>query len=354
MAGPARRRPRLATGAASVAVLALVLGGVASATIPRAGATSSASTSMAEHAAVVAVTTPGGNGEIAFTLELDDSQQLQVLDPATGVLRELTHRDGTDALAADWSPSGRQIVFEADNKNGAKIQVVRADGTHRHTIRPGLSGFLGQPAFVPHSRLVVFERSDPRSSDDSLWIMRRDGSHPRRLTTNPFARQGADADPNVSPDGRTVSFVRISVFDDQQALYSVRLDGTHLRRLLPFAADVAVKHDWSPDGRNLVVSINANEGSRPHASANVAIIRPDGSHLRRLTHFKGREINALVGGFSPDGRWIVYRVETGDNKGTLQGGRYALMKISPRGGEPVLVAAVDGRPRSSDWGATAH
>ena len=203
---------------------------------------------------------------------------------------------------------------------------------------------------MPHSNLIVFEAYDPRTGDDSLWLMRRDGSHARRLTTNPFPGQGGDTDPNVSPDGRTVSFVRISVFDDQQALYSVRLDGSHLRRLLPYAADVAVKHDWSPDGKHIVVSLNANEGSRPNASANVAILRPDGSHLRRLTHFRGREINALVGGFSPDGQWIVYRVETGASEPTLPGGRYALMKVSPHGGEPVLVAAIDGRPRNIDWG----
>ena len=228
--------------------------------------------------------------------------------------------------------------------------MVRSDGTHRRTLHPGLTGFIGQPAFVPHSNLIVFEAYDPATGDDSLWLMRRDGSHARRLTTNPFPGQGGDTDPNVSPDGRTVSFVRISVFDDQQALYSVRLDGSHLRQLLPYAADVAVKHDWAPDGKHIVVSLNANEGSRPHASANVAILRPDGSHLRRLTHFKGREINALVGGYSPDGQWIVYRVETGDGEPTLPGERYALMKVSPQGGEPVLLAAIDGRPRNIDWG----
>ena len=228
--------------------------------------------------------------------------------------------------------------------------MVRFDGTHRRTLRPGLSRFVGNPAFVPHSNLIVFERYDPRTDDDSLWLMRRDGSHPRRLTTNPFPGQGGDTDPNVSPDGQTVSFVRISALDDQQALYSVRLDGSHLKRLIPYAADVAVKHDWSPDGKHIVVSLNANAGSRPHASANVAILRPDGSHLRRLTHFNGRKINALVGGYSPNGRWIVYRVETGDGEPTLSGGRYALMKVSPQGGEQVLVAAIEGRPRNIDWG----
>jgi Tol biopolymer transport system component len=295
-------------------------------------------------------TTPGDNGPIVFTLELPHTEHLFALDPATGALRELVRPPGVHTLHADWSPSGRQIVFEADRKDRALIQVMRSDGTHRRTLHPGLTGFLSQPAFVPHSDLIVFERFDPATGDDSLWLMRRDGSHVRRLTTSPFPGQGGDTDPNVSPDGRTISFVRMSVPDDQQALFSVRLDGSHLRRLIPYAADVAVKHDWSPDGKHIVVSLNANEGSRPHASVNVAILRPDGSHLRRLTHYKGRELNANVGGFSPDGKWIVYRVETGAAEPTLPGGRYALMKISPRGGEPVLVAAIEGRPRNIDWG----
>jgi Tol biopolymer transport system component len=302
-------------------------------------------------AAPASSTTPGDNGPIVFTQELPHSQQLGVLDPATGSIRALTRREGTDSLNADWSRSGKRVVFEADTKDRAMIQLVRADGTHRRTLRPGLTGYLGQPAFVPHSKLIVFERYAP-NGDDSLWLMRADGSHARRLTTNPFPDQGGDTDPNVSPDGHTVSFVRISEFDDQQALFSVRLDGSHLRRLLPYAADVAIKHDWSPDGKHIVVSVNANEGSRPHASANVAILRPDGSHLRRLTHFRGRELNALVGGFSPDGRWIVYRVETGDGEPTLPGGQYALMKVSPRGGQPELIAAMDSRPRNIDWGPT--
>ena len=41
------------------------------------------------------------------------------------------------------------------------IQIARSDGTHRRTLRPGIGGFLSQPAFVPHSNLIVFERFRP-------------------------------------------------------------------------------------------------------------------------------------------------------------------------------------------------
>ena len=98
-----------------------------------------------------ASSTPGDNGPIAFTLELPHSEQLHALDPETGALRPLVRAAGVHALHADWSPSGRQIVFEADRKDRGLIQIVRSDGTHRHTLHPGLTGFLGQAAFVPHS-----------------------------------------------------------------------------------------------------------------------------------------------------------------------------------------------------------
>jgi Tol biopolymer transport system component len=55
-----------------------------------------------------------------------------------------------------------------------------------------------------------------------------------------------------------------------------------------------------------VFTDNANDLLRP---ANIATIRPDGTGLRFLTHYRSPDRRAYVGSCSPDGRWIVFRLE---------------------------------------------
>ena len=52
-------------------------------------------------------------------------------------------------------------------------------------------------------------------------------------------------------------------------------------------------------------------------------MRPDGSHLRQLTHYRGGTVHAFTGSFSPDGRSITF-------------------KASPTGGYEVYVMRANG------------
>ena len=106
--------------------------------------------------------------------------------------------------------------------------------------------------------------------------------------------------------------MRIKREDKQQALFAVHRDGTGLRQLTPYSWEVAIKHDWSPDGKLIVLTTNA-DGVRPSESANLVTIRPDGSSMTDLTGFTGRTENAFAGSFSPDGKQIVFRIEAGDS-----------------------------------------
>jgi Tol biopolymer transport system component len=151
-------------------------------------------------------------------------------------------------------------------------------------------------------------------------------------------------DPNVSPDGNWITFIRAKEEGVLQAVFAVHPDGSGLRRLTPFKWEVAIKHDWSPDGKRIVLTTNA-DFARPRKSANLVTIRPDGSGLKRLTRFTGGEHgkNAFAGSFSPDGKRIVFRFEKRD--------KAALATIGRNGRHLRLLAKLSkNKPRYIDWG----
>lgn len=292
-------------------------------------------------------TTDGRNGRITYSAQLDTGVQLFTIRADGSHVRQLTNRPG-EHVNPDWSPNGRQLVYEFSDRVHAGIELIDRDGRHRRNLTP--RGFQGQPAFTPDGRHIVFERVTPDFTDDSIWVMRVDGTHLRRITDNPFSETGYDTDPNVSPNGKRISFVRVREPDVEQALFSVRWDGSHLRQLTSYSANVAVKHDWSPDGSHLVLTVNADFADAKKSS-NVALVRPDGSGFRRLTHYKGRTVNAFVGSYSPNGRWIVYRLENRQGRGTLPDGSFGLYKIHPDGSDRQLIASLINKPRYIAWGS---
>jgi Tol biopolymer transport system component len=295
-------------------------------------------------------TFPARNGRIVFAADITGSSQLYVVRPDGHGLRQITHLDG-DAVHPDWGPGGRRIVFEWDlpNDGGTALAMVNADGSHLHQLAHRRSDvFDGQPSFTPDGRHIVFERYNPAAhggkGDDAIFERTISGDKVWRLT-EPYPN--GQTDPNVSPDGRRVSVVQFrNGVDFQQALVTSDLRGGHVHRLTPYSFDVGVKQDWSPSGRRLTFTRTANPGpDTGETDANLATIGADGRGLRMLTNFRHGVMNAFAGSYSPDGRWIVYRLE---NQITQ---RFALWKIHPNGSgaRPILLMG-ELRPRFVDWG----
>ena len=118
-------------------------------------------------------------------------------------------------------------------------------------------------------------------------------------------------------------------------------DGSGLRRLTPYSWDVGVKHDWAPDGKLIVLTTNA-DFIDPNEPANLVTIRPDGTGKKVLTHFTSRSTGAFAGSFSPDGKQIAFRLETG--------GRRSLAFISRNGGKIQPAPISRSAPSFIDWG----
>ena len=291
-------------------------------------------------APAASATYPARNGLIAFQADTGSGYQIYTVKPNGHDLRQITHLDG-DALHADWSPDGRRIAFaiqtEADCSN---LAIVNANGSHLTIVAHGPDLCEDEPSFTPDGSRFVFEQYDIATDTDALWSMKIDGSDRHRIIAPPY---GA-TDPNVSPDGRTISFVGFNGLELGQALFTVHMDGTGLTRLTPFETDVAIKQDWAPDGRHLVYTDNADTFDQP---ANVVTVRPDGTGSHDVTHYQSPDLRAYVGSYSPDGQWIIFRVE--------DHGSYALYRARPDGSDRhAILPFSDFRPRGIDWGAAAQ
>ena len=278
---------------------------------------------------------PAENGLIAFSAETDDGIQLFTVRRNGHHLRQITHGPG-EASTPDWSPNGRWLAYSLDE---CTIALIRADGTHRHVIPSQTpDGCETDPAFTPDGDQLVFSRYDAIADEETVWIMNRDGTGRRLLGTGPAGAATAE----VSPDGQTVTFLSFTP-DDLSALFAVSIGGGDAWQVTPTLWGITFKHDWAPDGSRLVMSDNAGNPDRP---ANVLTIRPDGTGLRYLTHLRRPDRRAFAGGYSPNGKWITYRLEHGDQS--------ALMIVRPNGhSEHTVLPFTSLVPRFIDWGPAA-
>lgn len=281
-----------------------------------------------------------GRGRIVFGAETPDGTQLWTIWPNGTHLRQVTHVEG-DAVSPDWSPDGGSIAFEWDTPDNAKVAVMNADGSGLRTL-PLTGCAAGQPVFAADQERIIYERYDCQV-DDSLFSQLTGGGDEQRLTD---AFPDGHTDPNVSPDGTHLSYIR---FDNgvefQQALTVADADGSNARDLLPPSWDIAIKHAWSPDNEHLVFTRDANpDPVTGILNANLGIASLGGD-ITMLTHFSGGRFSAFAGSFSPDGRWIVYRLQDND------AGTSSLHVMRTDGSHDHEIFSQDGvRARFIDWG----
>jgi len=278
----------------------------------------------------VAATNPDRNGLIAFQAAVGDGQQVFTIRSNGKQLRQITHVDGV-AGAADWSPDGQRLAITVDE---CTITLIDADGGNPQAIAPDPDTCMGDAAFTADGQRLVYDRFDFVLEVESIWSMKLDGSDRQFIT------DAGGPDPNVSPDGQKISFKG----PPDGALFVANIDGSDVQQISP-SISVTYKHDWAPDGQHIVISDNSEPA--PDQSVNVVTVRPDGSDWTYLTHYPaGYRANA--GSYSPDGQWILFRLE---GPGLVP----TMYRIRPDGTDlhPLFVGSTL-IPRSIDWGPAAH
>src|SRR5262249_37725182 len=134
-----------------------------------------------------------------------------------------------------------------------------------------------------------------------IYVMDADGRSLRRLTR--MKRIGPADYPAWSPDRTEIAFSLLWVDD----IALIKPDGSHLRRLTPKGFTPVGRPAWSPDGGKVAVS-GFRRPDRSSRSLGIYTINSDGSHLHLLFRCRWM-LDDLA--WSPDGGQIAFTGEGG-------------------------------------------
>jgi TolB protein len=295
----------------------------------------------------------GRNGRIAFRRYLNNRQTRGALftirRDGTG-LRQLTNpRRGIITDEPDWSPNGRWIVYQRENRDGfSRLFKIRADSSSRTYLSTGCGRICGDgyASWFPGGKRLALQRGACGTGNTimAIYVMRSDGSHARRVTqknaTCATRHRYEDSAPGVAPGGKRLAFERFDHERGKLAIFTIRLDGTRLRRLTPWRIDAA-QPDWSPNGRWIAFRTQDQSETR----GNIALVHPNGTGLHRITHSGGRH-KWLSCSFSPNGQ----KIQAGRVPGSGEAGNADIYVMNLDGSGRRNVTKSNRWESASDWG----
>jgi TolB protein len=227
------------------------------------------------------------SGKIVFTCQISGiryQDQICVINvDGTGFAR-LTKDDFSAHFYPSMAPDGNSIVYSANPTGVYEIYEMDLQGNTRQ-LTDGL-GTLTSPEISPDGKYIAFTLGDDQIN--SVWVMNRDGSHPRRVFTPGW-------DPTWSPDDNQILFASR---DTQNAiqLFIINLDSTGLKQVTHMAT-LRGRSDWSPDGKWAVTYAGEPWGRE------LFFIPLDGGDPYQMTPSGG---NSQGPSISPDGLWVVF------------------------------------------------
>lgn len=206
--------------------------------------------------------------------------------------KRLLTRFPENAKRGVLSPDGRRLAFDGaaagqPPMSNFDVQVMNVDGTARVRLTSAPEKEI-DAQWSPNGKLLSYTRqADDSGRKTTIWTMRPDGTHKRRLAAGQLARW--------APDGRRIVFGRW--IRDHASLFILDLRSHRIARLTnaPLYDEPA---GWSPDGKTILFTRD-----NPDSGSNIYSIAANGSSLHRLSHAPSDDYACS---FSPNGGEIVF------------------------------------------------
>jgi serine/threonine protein kinase/Tol biopolymer transport system component len=198
----------------------------------------------------------------------------------TGYVRASASGDGVLAVRSGITSSSRITWFD---RGGQKA----------HEIGPAAE--MNEPALSPDQGRVVYEKADPASRTQDLWVLDLAREIQTRLTFGPDNMTS----PVWSPDGRTIAYCTSPISRKGYELDATSAAGNGGKREI-FRTEANVYPDAvSPDGRTLIFELLP-----ANSSTDLMSIPLDGS--AKPTPFLATPFSEAHAQFSPDGKFMSY------------------------------------------------
>jgi dipeptidyl aminopeptidase/acylaminoacyl peptidase len=248
---------------------------------------------------------PDGKRVVVVT-NLSGRDNLWLVPSDGGWPQQLTVSDQRQYRPA-WSPNGSWIAYQSDYDgneqwdlflvspvNGEVVQLTRTPEVSEDTA-----------AWSPDSKNLAYLVKPKSSAVHEVAVFNVLSRKSRNLTTNTPENLTND-NPLWSPDGKTIAYTQSNATGRDSNVFVVDVEQATSTNLTPhegeknFAATA-----WSPDGKHLLITSNADNGFN-----NVALLDVATKKLDWLTHEKW-ELQSEQ--FSPDGKSLLWEANVEGN-----------------------------------------
>lgn len=229
---------------------------------------------------------------LAPAIWAEDTPKKKPTLPLVGSTEKLSFEtDEGTWMSLDVTPDGQQIIFELLGD----IYEMPITGGAATRITEGM-GYDSMPRVSPDGKWITF--ISDRGGDDNLWVAKRDGTKPRKLSGEKYSRLVA---PAWSPDSQ---YVAMTVGGRKTSIKMFHVNGG--KGLTLTSDDKAnpasgVGLAFSPDGKHIYYTARSQGRGMP--AGQIARFDRETGEVDSVSQGEGGGVKPLV---SPDGKTLVY------------------------------------------------